>query len=346
MTFQPQLREGAMYDEDQDALAAEYVLGTLSVEERGHAEALLLIDTAFVELVHQWERRLGELNVMVESVEPPSDLWNKIKPDIGTVPASDKVPLAPIEPVAPLTRTETATQAPTGGQGSSFLDALASKLLPPGVSLASEGKQEAKPASDWRAMPSPSPVAPAIERGTEAFYLARRARLWRITALAAGVLALALAAFIALSQVAPELVSSVGFNVPRLFAATPAEAPGTQLVAVLQQEPTAPAFLLTVDPDKRSLTVRRLLSKAAAGHSYELWIILQRGSQRRSLGLVGDEQFTQRPLPGNLDPNAMLTASYEISYEPAGGSKKGAPSGPILFTGKMVQAVPAPQPPQ
>ena len=66
-----------MYDEDQDALAAEYVLGTLSVEERGHAEALLLIDTAFVELVHQWERRLGELNVMVESVEPPADLWDE-----------------------------------------------------------------------------------------------------------------------------------------------------------------------------------------------------------------------------------------------------------------------------
>ena len=41
-----------MYDEDQDAMAAEYVLGTLSLEERGHAEALLLIDTNFVELVH------------------------------------------------------------------------------------------------------------------------------------------------------------------------------------------------------------------------------------------------------------------------------------------------------
>ena len=95
-----------MYDEDRDALAAEYVLGTLSLEERGQAEALLLIDTAFVELVHQWERRLGELNVMVELVEPPADLWEKIEPDIGTVPASDKVPLAPIGPT-PLTKPET-----------------------------------------------------------------------------------------------------------------------------------------------------------------------------------------------------------------------------------------------
>jgi len=330
-----------MYDEDQDALAAEYVLGTLSLEERGHAEALLLIDTAFVELVRQWERRLGELNVMVESVEPPADLWERIKPDIGTVPASDKVPLAPIEP-APLTRTETAVVAQTGGQGSSLLDALASKLLSPEAVATAEAQLKA---GSGGSLATASPSAAAPERGTEAFYLARRARLWRITALAAGVIALALAAFIALSQVAPGLVSAIGVNAPRLFASTPAEAPGSQLVAVLQHDPTTPAFLLTVDPAKRTLTVRRILAKAGAGHSYQLWLIAQGSSQRSSLGVVGDQEFTQLSLPGSVGPSAMLTASYEISYEPAGGSRQGAPSGPILFTGKMVQAVPAPQSP-
>jgi anti-sigma-K factor RskA len=329
-----------MYDEDQDALAAEYVFGTLSVEERGHAEALLLIDTAFVELVRQWERRLGELNVMVESVEPPADLWDRIKPDIGTVPASDKVPLAPIEPGAPLTKAESAPLAQTDGQGSSLLDAFASKLLSPEAIAAAQGKLEANPASDRLAAPSLSSAA--MERGTEAFYLARRARLWRITALAAGVVALVLAAFIALSQVAPGLISALGFNPSRLFAATPDQAPGGQLVGVLQHDPTSPAFLLTVAPEKRMLTVRRILAKAGAGHSYQLWLIPQGSSQRSSLGVVGDEEFTQRPLPRGVDLNVMLTGSYEISYELAGGSSGGAPSGPILFTGKMVQSVPAP----
>ena len=61
-----------MLDEDQDTLAAEYVLGTLSAEEREHAEALLTFDSGFEAAVRQWERRLGELNVMVEAVEPPS----------------------------------------------------------------------------------------------------------------------------------------------------------------------------------------------------------------------------------------------------------------------------------
>jgi anti-sigma-K factor RskA len=334
-----------MYDEDQDALAAEYVLGTLSIEERGHAEALLLIDTAFVELVRQWERRLGELNVMVESVEPPADLWERIKPDIGTVPANDKIPLAPIEPAAPLTKPETAAEAQPGGERSSLLDALASKLLSPEAIAAAQEKSENKPSSDWRAASSLSSAAPAMERGTEASSLARRAKLWRFTALAAGVIAVVLAAFIALAQVAPGLVSALGFSVPRLFAATPAEGPGGQLVAVLQHDPTSPAFLLTVDAEKRTLTVRRLLAKAGAGHSYQLWLVALGSPQRYSLGLVGDEEFTQRSLPASVGPSGMLTASYEISYEPAGGSKTGGPSGPILFTGKMVQSVPAPRPP-
>ncbi len=60
-----------IYDDAQDALAAEYVLGTLSGDEREHAEALLEIDPGFAESVRLWERRLGELNVMVEAVEPP-----------------------------------------------------------------------------------------------------------------------------------------------------------------------------------------------------------------------------------------------------------------------------------
>ena len=36
-----------MYDDDHDALAAEYVLGTLSAAEREQAEALLARDAGF-----------------------------------------------------------------------------------------------------------------------------------------------------------------------------------------------------------------------------------------------------------------------------------------------------------
>src|SRR5262252_4946038 len=74
--------EAPMYDEDRDALAAEYVLGTLSAVERDQAEALLAQDAGFAETVRLWEHRLGELNVMVEAVEPAPDLWERIKTGI------------------------------------------------------------------------------------------------------------------------------------------------------------------------------------------------------------------------------------------------------------------------
>src|SRR3974390_3113508 len=71
-----------MYDDDHDALAAEYVLGTLSAAERDQVEALLARDARCAEPVRLWEHRLGELNVMVEAVEPPPDLWERIKTGI------------------------------------------------------------------------------------------------------------------------------------------------------------------------------------------------------------------------------------------------------------------------
>ena len=62
-----------------NALAAEYVLGTLDSEEREQARAMLGPDTAFAGKVVQWERRLGELHLMVEPVEPDTQIWTRIK---------------------------------------------------------------------------------------------------------------------------------------------------------------------------------------------------------------------------------------------------------------------------
>ena len=81
-----------MPDDAQEAVAAEYVLGTLSADEREHAEALLKIDPGFAEAVRVWERRLGELNVMVEAVEPPPEVWDKIEGEIEKAPTVAEAP--------------------------------------------------------------------------------------------------------------------------------------------------------------------------------------------------------------------------------------------------------------
>ena len=66
-------------DADTDLLAAEYVLGTLDADERSRAQILLGIDHGFSGMVKVWERRLGELHVMVEPVEPAPKVWERIK---------------------------------------------------------------------------------------------------------------------------------------------------------------------------------------------------------------------------------------------------------------------------
>jgi hypothetical protein len=64
---------------ETDTFAAEFVLGTLDADERRAAQALLATDESFAERVKLWERRFGELHLMVEPVEPVSDVWPRIK---------------------------------------------------------------------------------------------------------------------------------------------------------------------------------------------------------------------------------------------------------------------------
>jgi anti-sigma-K factor RskA len=75
--------------ETPDAMAAEYVLGTLASNEREQAEALIANDPEFAKLVRAWELRLGQLHAMVASVEPPPETWARIQARVdGVEPSS------------------------------------------------------------------------------------------------------------------------------------------------------------------------------------------------------------------------------------------------------------------
>jgi anti-sigma-K factor RskA len=93
------------------------------------------------------------------------------------------------------------------------------------------------------------------------------------------------------------------------------------------------------------MVVRRVSATVDSGRSYELWLISKQFPAPRSLGLVGKDEFTERQIPATYDVAMLRTASYAVSLEPTGGSPTGVPTGPILFTGKIVEAVPASPPP-
>lgn len=255
-----------MTRDEQDTLAAEHVLGTLEPDERVRAEALAAADPGFAALIRDWERRLGELQAMVDPIEPPPQVWDKIRRTV----ADEQAELAAVPEVAP---------APAG------------------------------------------PTTDMVE-------LAFQARHWRRLAAAAISLAAAMLVFTVMREVWPGLV-------PGGVAA-----PAGRSVAVLQQSAGAPAFLLTVDGDSKTFTVRRVGAAVQPGRSYELWLVSDKIPQPRSLGVIGDQDFTTGAGLAAFDSDIISKATYAVSLEPAGGSPTGVPTGPVLYVGNLVEATP------
>jgi anti-sigma-K factor RskA len=334
-----------MDDDDRDALAAEYVLGTLSAEERDQAEALLARDAGFAKTVRLWEHRLGELNVMVEAVEPAPDLWERIKTGIDGVErrSQETAETAELAGMPP----EPADVAVSSVSPSIDVSAEPSfQTVPDLLSERARSSEESKttgdqtsillpaePAAEFddRAAGSTAPHTTTVTAGADP-----NPGHWRSLALGASLIAALLAAYIVIAQFAPGLSG----RQTQATASAPRPASVPQLVAVLQQEPTAPAFLVMLDPQLRTITVRRLTAAPESGRSYELWLYSSQLPKPASLGTVGNTDVTTRPIPQNIDVEPMRSATYSVSLEPGNGSATGAPSGPMLFKGRMIEAAP------
>ncbi|WP_029029905.1 anti-sigma factor [Salinarimonas rosea] len=73
-----------MHEGDDDALAGEYVLGTLRGDERAAFEARLAREPALAEAVAAWQERLAPLTEAVAPVAPPADLFARIEARLET----------------------------------------------------------------------------------------------------------------------------------------------------------------------------------------------------------------------------------------------------------------------
>jgi anti-sigma-K factor RskA len=225
----------AIDTEDLGALAAEYVLGTLDVNERRAAEARLAADPAFRAMVADWEKRL--------------------------------------QPLA---------------------DSAAPVAVPPEAFVAIERRIAGEP----RAVASGNVIT-----------LRRQLRSWRIGAGIATAAAAALLAVVAIDYSRPVQ---------------------TEFVAMLTPDGGKPAFVLTVDTTKNTLSIRRVADAAPDDKSYELWAV-EPGQNPKSMGVVDQVNYT-KPLPYN--PRDLV---FAISLEPKGGSPTGVATGPIVYSGPLLQ---------
>lgn len=132
-------------------------------------------------------------------------------------------------------------------------------------------------------------------------------------------------------------VAAIGLGV--LLASPQPQAP--PVVVVLQAAEGAPAgastFVASFSADGRSLVTRPVQPVALqVDRTLELWAVPPQGAPR-SLGLISASGLTV--IQRDKLPQALLdqrnTAALAVSVEPPGGSPTGAPTGPVVFAGKL-----------
>ena len=299
------------YSEDHIALAAEYALGTLDAAERAQVETMMAVDSDFAAVVQAWEFRLSALNQMVGLVEPRPELWERIKAEIARAAPVAIVPDAP--PVL----------AADG----------------PAVTAAEDDTATGK-TTELKAERSEAVAAD----NTNVIQLSSKVRQLRIVANVMTAVAAMLLALLGVQIYRPELLPPPLQPKARVQTAevkVPAGAqPSAQFVALLQKDAASPAFILTVDAGSKTYTVRRVGAAPEPGKSFELWIVSDKLQKPRSLGEIGGSDFTSRPVLSAYDADTVSRATYAVSVEPEGGSPTGQATGPIVFTGKLIETVP------
>ena len=186
----------------------------------------------FAAAVARWERRLGELNVLVAPVEPPAPVWERIKAG-----------LAGTEQTAVLHLPEVAAR---------------------GVAVRADAS------------------------GAEIIQMRQRMQRWRGFSTITGLMAACLVGIVLVREYKPDVLPpELRPNRPvQVVTADRREAgrggargrprsAGTATratVAVFQKDEQSPEFVLTVDVEKRTLTVRTVAAQRQPDRDFQIWI--------------------------------------------------------------------------
>ncbi|NBN65198.1 anti-sigma factor [Pannonibacter tanglangensis] len=267
-----------------DALAGEFVLGSLGEDERREAEERLQSDPHFARLVADWRHRLAPLDEAVLPVAPPPDLLARIESEIDArVEASADVRIASRAAAPALSG-----QAATGG----------------------------------RLAPSP---------GLTDLDLMRRLRIWRAAALSALATSSALAASVAVLLWVPAAPTEL----PPVAAPGPV-ATGARYLAVVNRDGAQPAIVVSVDTQTGIVSLRDLGAEQPADRSLEVWYLAGDNSRPPlSLGVLADSAEVTH-LPVRDADYGRQNAAIAITLEPKGGSPNGDPTGPVVYSGRLI----------
>ncbi|MDR7150367.1 anti-sigma-K factor RskA [Hydrogenophaga palleronii] len=156
----------------------------------------------------------------------------------------------------------------------------------------------------------------------------RNLTVWR-SASAAGALATVFAVVTAVG-----LRDNLGARIGELQAQL-AATPAIEYVAVLNDDQSGAAMLVTFDPKSARLTLQRVGDfQEAADKSLQLWALPPTGGPR-SLGVLSNERVLHLTAG---EAEVREVPALAISLEPKGGvPSETGPTGPVLFKGALIQ---------
>jgi len=202
----------------------------------------------------------------------------------------------------------------------------------------------------------PAPPVSAVRAdapGADIVDLTQRMRRWRGLTVITGTLAACFVGIVLAREYRPDvlppdwrpkpqvverIVEKPVEVVREVVREVPAPRPA-QLVAVFQKDEQSPEFILTVDVENRTLTVRTVAAQRQPDRDFQIWIQPRPDVPPESLGLVGADEFTVRSTLAAYEPAVISGATFGISLEPVGGSPTGRPTSPAIHA-KLVQATP------
>lgn len=120
------------------------------------------------------------------------------------------------------------------------------------------------------------------------------------------------------------------FIVARTFAVAPAGS----FIAVIDRGGSLPALIVRVDTAARTLSLQPVAMEFPEGKSLELWFV-EGGGAPKSLGVMRDGR-SSLILPAVARDGDLSGSLLAVSVEPRGGSRTGAPTGPVIYSGKLI----------
>ncbi len=151
---------------------------------------------------------------------------------------------------------------------------------------------------------------------------------WRQLAFWRGLSGLATAAAMAFAV----LLATPGPSQPPLIVVLSAAVPPAASGSGADAGAVIPAsFVASISADGRAMVTRPLNNVSVqADRALELWSLPASGAPR-SLGVIAADKATVVKRSGVLDGTTALA----VTLEPPGGSPTGAPTGPVLYVGKL-----------